>query len=96
MDVTREHLGLGLVQVYTGDGKGKTTAALGQLFERLDGGSTYIWLSFSKAKRLGGSGCSPVYSSAHHPSVWSGRFIVGREPNPEELALPEWWKKSRK
>ena len=28
-DTTQERLGQGLIQVYTGDGKGKTTCALG-------------------------------------------------------------------
>lgn len=88
MDVTREHLGLGLVQVYTGDGKGKTTAALGQLFRAVGRGLNVYMAQFLKGQETG-----EVLAAARFiPQLiirqfGLGRFIVGREPNPEELAL---------
>ncbi|MDR1194397.1 MAG: cob(I)yrinic acid a,c-diamide adenosyltransferase [Peptococcaceae bacterium] len=41
---------LGMIQVYTGDGKGKTTAAIGLAIRALGAGKTVLFLQFMKAK----------------------------------------------
>ena len=36
----------GYVQIYTGNGKGKTTAAVGLQFVQLEMNTLYLWYSF--------------------------------------------------
>lgn len=78
----------GIIQVYTGDGKGKTTAAVGLAVRAWGRGLRVKIFQFLKAP--GGSGehwALPVFSPTLpiYP-LGSGEFIINREPNPEELA----------
>jgi len=86
--VMRKPWARGYVQVYTGDGKGKTTAALGLALRAAGHGlRTYIG-QFAKgqpsgereaAKRLGGLIVIEAYGS--------GKFLGGaRPPDPAEVA----------
>ncbi len=80
----RNRLGTGLVQVYTGDGKGKTTAALGVAMRALGAGLKVAFLQLFKgavpsselavAGRLG-------------PNLWVKRFA--RELTPFSLGRGE-------
>ena len=78
----------GIIQVYTGDGKGKTTAAVGLAVRAWGRGLRAKIFQFFKAP--GGSGehwALPVFSPTIpiYP-LGSGEFIINRGPNPEELA----------
>jgi len=52
-NLTCEHLHVGLVQVYTGDGKGKTTAALGQSLRAIGRGLRVYVAQFIKGQETG-------------------------------------------
>lgn len=47
---------LGLIHVYTGEGKGKTTAAIGQMIRSLGSGLKIIFVQFLKADDTGETG----------------------------------------
>ena len=49
----KKKLSRGLIQIYTGDGKGKTTAALGQAFRAVGRGFTVKMIQFLKAVSTG-------------------------------------------
>ena len=53
----------GLVQVYTGDGKGKTTAALGLAMRAVGRGLKVIMIQFLKGEESG----ELLFVSQHHP-----------------------------
>jgi len=75
---------LGLVHVYTGNGKGKTTAALGLAVRMLGSGGKVIILQFMKAPDLYGEQkkireCGAVIESFGLP-----KFVHGK-PEPEDI-----------
>ena len=86
--MAKEHLDKGLVQVYTGDGKGKTTAALGQSLRAIGRGLKVYMAQFVKGQETG-----ELLSAARlapHLVIRQfglGKFIIGREPSQEELVL---------
>jgi cob(I)alamin adenosyltransferase len=81
----------GLIQVYTGDGKGKTTAALGQVVRAHGRGLRAAFFQLLKAP--GGSGeqkslaglspTVPIYA------MGSGDFILARQPTEAEINQAE-------
>jgi len=82
------HLDKGLVQVYTGEGKGKTTAALGQALRAIGRGLRVYMAQLLKGQETGellSAKKLEPYLTIHQ--FGSGLFIVGRDPNPEELAM---------
>jgi len=92
----------GLIQVYTGDGKGKTTAALGVALRTLGHGGRVGVVQFfkypAKSKALDKEGAFRVLEkSAGRFRVWSfgGGFTwrVAREANAK--AVEKAWKKCR-
>jgi cob(I)alamin adenosyltransferase len=48
----------GLIQVYTGDGKGKTTAAIGQAVRACGHGARVIMIQFMKGRQYGELNCA--------------------------------------
>jgi len=77
----------GFVQVYTGDGKGKTTAAAGLAARALGAGKNVLFAQFMKK---GGSPEFETLASAGprflHRPFGSGRFIKSAGPSAAELA----------
>ena len=83
--VTRQ----GLVQVYTGAGKGKTTAALGLAVRALGHGWRVTFHQFLKGKRMTGEAetvkrLKPYLQFKRHGA---GELIVNRPPTPGEIDL---------
>ena len=80
--MNREMLKTGYVQVYTGNSKGKTTAALGLSFRAMGRGlKTYIG-QFMKGQKyaelVSAAGlCPAVY---HHRAVWQRDLYPCQEP----------------
>ena len=93
MAVANRHLDLGLVQVYTGNGKGKTTAALGQALRAIGRGLTVYMAQFIKGQETGEllavERLAPDFTIRQ---FGSGKFIVQREPSQDErdLARTGW------
>ncbi len=76
---------LGLVHIYTGNGKGKTTAALGLAVRMLGSGGKVIILQFMKAPDVYGEQkkireCGAVIESFGLP-----KFVHGK-PEPDDIA----------
>ena len=71
------HLDCGKVQIYTGDGKGKTTAALGLAFRAMGYGLDVLMLQFAKKLRC----------AEHIEAERSGlRIVQGSRETPEDCA----------
>lgn len=84
------HLDLGLVQVYTGDGKGKTTAALGQALRAVGQGLTVYMAQFIKGQETGELlAAKRLAPDLTIRQFGLGKFIAGREPSPEELEMAQ-------
>lgn len=84
-----EHLKRGLIQVYTGDGKGKTTAALGLALRAAGWGLKTHFIQFLKGGKATGEirAVEPLQPNLVVSQFGSGRFIIGRQPDEEEKAL---------
>lgn len=80
---------LGLVQVYTGDGKGKTTAALGLSLRAVGQGFRVLVIQFLKGRnKTGELIATEVYGDAFKIEQYgSGRFLGKRQPTAEEVEL---------
>jgi cob(I)alamin adenosyltransferase len=85
----RERLTQGLIQVYTGDGKGKTTCALGLALRAIGQGFQVYMIQFMKGwgtgeARLAEERLAPDFTLRHF-----GRpaLVNLRNPDPEDLAL---------
>jgi len=79
----------GLIQVYTGDGKGKTTAALGLAFRALGRGLKVKIIQFMKPPDSSGEHFLASELDGRLEIVAAGRkgFVFGREPDPEDVRL---------
>jgi cob(I)alamin adenosyltransferase len=78
----------GLVQVYTGDGKGKTTAALGLAMRAAGRGFSVFMVQFLKGRNYGELECAKRLSD-RFKIVQSGldTFVKKGEPTEEDLRL---------
>lgn len=78
-------MGKGLIHIYTGDGKGKTTAAIGLATRALGGGLSVLYVSFHK--------CPEKYGYTEMDSLKKlGATVINRakgHPNLDNLIDPE-------
>ncbi len=93
-----ERLDTGLVQVYTGDGKGKTTCALGLALRAAGQGFKVFIIQFMKGRQTGESCAAarlaPEVTLRH---FGRGNLVNLRAPAPEDLALvQEAWALARR
>lgn len=81
------HLSKGCIQVYTGEGKGKTTAALGLAFRSLGRGFRVFFLQFMKAPDTSGEHFAAEKFGSALTIRAAGRkgFISKTGPSPEDL-----------
>lgn len=87
----------GIIEVYTGAGKGKTTAAIGLATRAWGRGLKVKVFQFLKAP--GGSGEHWAFLGFNPPlhiyPLGIGEFILNRPPSPKEVALvAEGWKQA--
>lgn len=84
----REHLEEGLVQVYTGDGKGKTSAAFGLAMRASGRGLKVYVIQFIK----GGFDYGELYAVKHLPNLelkafGQGKFVTQAPPSEKDVEL---------
>jgi len=78
----------GYIQIYTGNGKGKTTASLGVALRILGAGGRVFYAQFIKGKKLSSEFniLQKFNDSFVYKSFGRGRFIKGK-PSQEDIAL---------
>ncbi|HHW12876.1 MAG TPA: cob(I)yrinic acid a,c-diamide adenosyltransferase [Firmicutes bacterium] len=76
-----------MIQVYTGDGKGKTTAAIGLAVRAHGHGLRVAVFQFLKTDRENGEARVLRQLGILCRQYGSGRWLFNREPDQEELAL---------
>ena len=81
----------GLIQVYTGNGKGKTTAALGLALRAVGHGMKVLMVQFMKGNVQYGELVSAKKLSPYLTIIQSGRetFISKPNPDPKDLELAQ-------
>ena len=79
----------GLVQVYTGNGKGKTTAALGVALRAVGHGMKVLVIQFMKGKANGGEQGTARRLSPELTVIRAGRkaFVSRSNPDPIDFEL---------
>lgn len=80
---------LGLIQIYTGNGKGKTTAALGLSLRAVGNGLRVCFIQFLKGRNVTGEllATEAFDGSFRIEQYGSGRFLSKRKPTPDELGF---------
>jgi cob(I)alamin adenosyltransferase len=79
----------GYIQVYTGNGKGKTTAALGLTTRAVGADLRVLWIQFIKSGAYSElEGLRYFGDRVSLEQFGTGRFVM-REPTPEDKALAE-------
>ena len=84
----------GYVQVYTGNGKGKTTAAIGLTIRALGAGKKVLFLQFMKAKAYSEHKILPGISPNLTLETVGKPFFVVKEGSMPEKELAKWRKKA--
>jgi len=83
----RKRLERGLVQIYTGDGKGKTTAALGLSLRALGRGFKVCFIQFLKGRMKLGDGAFLALTRVRnfeYARYGTGKFVTGK-PSRRDL-----------
>ena len=82
----------GFVQVYTGDGKGKTTAALGLAFRALGWGKRVLFVQFLKKGEFGEVKAAKEFSRLTIKQFGTGEFVDLENPPREvvDVSLGGW------
>jgi cob(I)alamin adenosyltransferase len=83
----RKHLKKGFVQVYTGDGKGKTTAALGLAFRAAGHGMRAYIGQFMKGQRYGEMEAARQLPGVTVEQFGRENFVHAQGGTPEDIAL---------
>lgn len=76
----------GLIEIYTGDGKGKTTAALGLALRAVGHGYTVAFYQFLKGSKAG-EVCSGRQLGLEIRQFATGRWFMGEQPDQAERDL---------
>ena len=81
----------GLIQIYTGNGKGKTTAALGLALRAVGHGMKVLMVQFMKGNVQYGEFVAAKKLSPHLTIIQSGRetFISKPNPDPKDFELAQ-------
>lgn len=81
----------GFIQVYTGNGKGKTTAALGLALRAVGNGFKVLCIQFMKGSINYGELESAQKLSPHLTIIRTGReaFVSKRNPHPEDIQMAQ-------
>ena len=95
--MTRERLTKGLIQVYTGDGKGKTTCALGLALRAVGQGFQVYMIQFLKGRETGEAKAAARLAPDMTLRYLGRPGLVNlRSPAPEDLArVQEAWDLAR-
>ncbi|MDK2822934.1 MAG: cob(I)alamin adenosyltransferase [Clostridia bacterium] len=80
----------GYVQVYTGNGKGKTTAAIGLAIRALGAGKRVLFLQFMKAKSYSEHKILPNISQNLTLETLGKPFFVARKEDLDPATLAKW------
>jgi cob(I)alamin adenosyltransferase len=94
----RDRLDRGLIQVYTGDGKGKTTCALGLALRAVGQGFKVCMVQFMKGRDTGEAKAAADRLAPDMTLRYFGRpgLVNLRAPDPEDLArVQEAWDLAR-
>ena len=96
--MSRERLSRGLIQVYTGDGKGKTTCALGLALRAVGQGFKVYMVQFMKGRETGEAKAAADRLAPEMTLRYFGRpgLVNLKAPDPEDLArVREAWDLAR-
>jgi cob(I)alamin adenosyltransferase len=80
----------GYVQVYTGNGKGKTTAAIGLAIRALGAGKRVLFLQFMKSKAYSEHHILPKISPNLTLETLGKPFFIAKEGSLTEAELATW------
>jgi cob(I)alamin adenosyltransferase len=75
----------GLIQIYTGDGKGKTTAAIGQAIRACGHGARVMMIQFMKGREYGELKCARKLD--HFEILQFGRDEFVSRTNPDQVDI---------
>ncbi len=95
--MAKERLSKGMIQVYTGDGKGKTTCALGLAFRAVGQGFRVFMIQFLKGRETGEAQAAARLAPEMTLRYFGRPGLVNlKSPAPEDLALvKEAWDLAR-
>lgn len=86
----------GTVQVYTGEGKGKTTAALGQALRAVGHGWKVIVIQFLKARQgVGETAAAKNIPNLHILQFGSGHFVCNKPTQEDHALAQQAWQTAR-
>jgi cob(I)alamin adenosyltransferase len=87
---------MGLLFVFTGNGKGKTTAALGQVFRALGHGWKCCFIQFIKGDRKTGEALfAQKEELLDFRTLGLGFVMPGQDPAPHRRAALEAWEEAK-